>query len=440
MAEAISFDQIDTFRKNLATTPGSAALSKAVQNVGPIAASHAAYEQPGVKPTFSIEIDTGTVTNQKQSGRCWMFAELNTMRHFTNAKFGIKDLEFSQAYLAFYDRLEKANLFLEEIIASADQPTSDRLVAAYLAGPNGDGGYFDNAAALIEKYGIVPKSVMPETYNSSKTAELNSVLHLKLRKDAVELRTAAANGAGAAALQTAKTAQLSDIYRILAYAYGNPTESFDFEYRDTDKNYHIDRDLTPRTFYEKYVNWDLDDFVTITSTPAADKAYYQAYTLPTSDTVVGGRPVVFINVPRDVMQELAIASLKANETVWFGNDVLEDMDRDTGTLKGGLFDYSTLFDTDLEMTKADRFATRQAHVSHAMTLTGVDLVDGQPTKWKVENSWGDDRGHDGYFTADQQWFTDYVYECGIKKDLLPEQVKQALTKEPIVLPIWDPLA
>ena len=440
MAKAITPEQITAYRQQLLNIHGSSALSRAVQNVGPDAASRGPLEQAGVKPAFSLELDTGAVTNQKQSGRCWMFAELNTMRHFSSAKFGIKDMEFSQAYLAFYDRLEKSNLFLEEIIDSADKPLSDRAVADYLTQPNGDGGQYDNAPALIEKYGLVPKAAMPETYNSSKTAELNSVLNLKLRKSASELRAAFAAGASHDDLEAQKTKQLSAIYRILAYAYGNPPTTFDFEYRDTDKQYHRDAHLTPQAFYAKYGGWDLNTYVDIISSPAADKEYYQTYTLPDWDKVVGGRQVKLVNVPQDVFQSLIIAQLQAGETVWFGNDVLEDMDRDSGTLVGDLYDKSTLFDVDLEMTKADRFATRQAHVSHAMTFTGVDLVNDQPTKWKVENSWGKDRGHDGYFTADQRWFKAYVYEAAIRQDLLPQAVKDAMAKPAIVLPTWDPLA
>lgn len=439
MSKEVSFTDIDTFRKDLAKQPASGALARAVQNVGPKAASRDVLGKAAMDPVFSDEIDTGSVANQKKSGRCWLFAELNTMRHFSSAKFGIKDLEFSQAYNAFYDRLEKSNLFLEHVIATADKPLTDREVADLMAFPNGDGGQYDNAAGLIAKYGLVPKSVMPETFNSSQTNEINASLELKLRKDAAELRQARAAGASEDKLRAKKVKQLNTIYRMLAYAYGTPTQKFDFEYRDTDKQYHIDRGLTPKSFYAKYVGWDLDEYVTIASTNAPGKKYYQTYTLPSENTVIEGQPVKMVNVPHDVFTQLAVKQIQDGTTVWFGNDVLADSDRKSGTLEGGLFAEGDLFGVDLSMDKGDRFATRQAEVSHAMVLTGVDLVDGQPRKWKVENSWGKENGHDGYFVADAKWFDDYVYEVVIKKSLLPDDVLAALKKDAVALTDWDPL-
>ncbi len=440
MTKSISFEQIASYQRDLAQTPGSTALAKAVQNVGPLAASRAQLDTAALSPVFSDEVTTGSVTNQKQSGRCWLFSELNTMRHYAGEKLGIEDLEFSQAYLAFYDRLEKANLFLEHILETATKPLTDRTVAEYLASPDEDGGQFDNAAALIAKYGIVPKSVMPETFHSSRTAALNQTLQLKLRKDAIELRAAVADNASADDLQALKQTQLSTIYRILAYAYGEPTQTFDFEYRDKDKQYHLDRDLTPKSFYDKYVGWDLDEYVTLVSTPEAGKDYYQPYHLPSQDTVVGGRPLTFVNVPREDLEKAAIAQIQSGETVWFGNDVGQNSERKSGTLQGNLYDLSSLFGTDLTLDKANRFATHEAEVTHAMVLTGVNLVDGQPTKWKVENSWGKENGHDGYFVADQQWFEDYAYEVVVKKSLLTPEITAALEKEAITLPAWGQFA
>jgi bleomycin hydrolase len=440
MSKAVSFDQIQQFKQDLDNTPASAALARAVQNVGIYAASHGQFEDTDVPAVFSDEIETGKVTNQKRSGRCWLFSTLNTMRHDTAKRFGMKELEFSEAYLAFYDRLEKSNLFLEQIIATRTKPLTDREVAQLLAYPNGDGGWFDNAAALAAKYGIVPKSAQPETFSSSQTNELNATLTLKLRKDASELRAANDAGASEDDLRAKKQEQLSTIYRILAYAYGEPVQQFDFEYRDKDKQFHADRNITPKEFYAKYVGWDLDEYVTIASTPEAGKAYYQNYTMPAQSTVVDGRPTQLLNVPHDVFVQLAIKQIQGGDTVWFGNDVLADMDRKSGTLHGGLFNFSELFNVDFSFDKGNRFSTGEAEVSHAMTLTGVNLVDGQPTQWKVENSWGSENGRDGYFVADKQWFDDYVYEVIIKKSLLDDKTRAALATEPVVLPAWDSLA
>lgn len=439
MAKAISSEQIDAYRQALTQVPGSAALSKAVQNVGPYAASHASFEQDGVKPAFSNEISTKAVTNQKKSGRCWLFASLNIMRHATSEKYNIEDIEFSESYLAFYDRLEKANLFLENILATAAKPLDDRAVALFLSSPNGDGGYWESAAALVAKYGAVPKAIMPETFNSSNTAEINSVLNTKLRKDAGQLRAAFAKGNNEAQLAALKKKQLATIYRMLSYAYGTPPQTFTFEYRDRNGEFHRDANLTPKGFYDKYIGWQLDDYVDIVTTSAPGKQFYEVYSMPEESPVVGGQQIQMLNVPQNVLEELAIAQIKRGETVWFGNDVLQDMDRKSGTLQGGLYDLSSLFATDMTMDQGSRFATLQADLSHAMVFTGVDLVDGQARKWKVENSWGKANGHDGYFTADDKWFKNYVYDVIIKKDLLTPAIKTTLTKEPIPLKPWDPL-
>lgn len=439
MDKSISLAQINQCRLDLANTPGSAALAKATANVGPYAASHGQFEDTTQPAAFSDEIETGAVTNQKRSGRCWLFSDLNTMRHFTSEKFGIEDLEFSQNYLSFFDRLEKANLFLEHVISTAREPLTNRTLSIYLEGPDNDGGYYENAVALVQKYGVVPKSVMPETVSSENTTEVSATLNLKLRRSAVQLRQQAADGAGDEALRDSKDAILSDIYRILAYSFGNPPTTFDFEYRDKDKKFHADRNLTPMSFFNKYIGWNLDDYVTILSTPEQGKEYYKSYGLPALDSVVGGRAIKMVNVPQDVLEQLAVKQIQSGETVWFGNDVLADMDRTTGTLHGGLFDLNGLFDADFKLDKGNRFATGQAMVSHAMTLTGVDLVDGKPSKWKVENSWGSDRGRKGYFTADAAWFKDYVYQVVIKKSLLPQDILDAYAQDAIDLPAWDSL-
>ena len=433
----ITFDQIKDFQAQLAKQPAAGATARAVQNVGPQAASREPIDGEDMKPVFSLDLDTGTVANQKKSGRCWLFATLNTVRHGIADEFGIKDFEFSQNYNAFFDRLEKANLFYENILATADKPLDDREVADYLSGPDQDGGHYDQAEALIEKYGLVPKSIMPETYNSEKTVELNSVLNEKLRKDAKVLRELKQANAGDDAIAAKKREFLSVVYRILAYTFGNPPTQFDFEYRDDKKQYHRDTNLTPQSFFKKYVKWHFDDYVVVASDPEPNKKYHQLYTIASANTVVGGHPLTILNLPPDQLKKLALTQLQAGEAVWFGNDVLADMDRKSGTLKGGLYNYSDLFDLDLHFDKTDRIVTTEAEMSHAMTLTGADVVDGEVTKWKVENSWGKDNGHDGYFVADASWFDQYVYEVVVRKDLLDPDDQAALKATPINVPVWD---
>ncbi|QEA52937.1 aminopeptidase C [Loigolactobacillus coryniformis] len=435
MSQAITPAAQAKFKKALTTQPQAKVVQRAVMNTGINAASEDITVQTQLDRTFSLELPTGKVSNQKHSGRCWLFSTLNTLRHEVAVKYNLKDFEFSQNYLSFWDRFEKANAFYENIIATADQAADSRIVTWLLDSPNGDGGQWDNAAALIKKYGVVPQSVMPETQASENTTEFNQVLSLRLRKDAVKLRALVAAGADVAA---AKTKMLTVIYRMCAYAFGTPVEHFDFSYRDDDKKYHRDADLTPQSFAAKYLSRDLDDYVTVINSP--DKPFNQLYTLPIEDNVVGGQHVTFLNVDLATFKALTIAQLQAGETIWFGNDVLQQMSRSKGLLDSHLFNYDQLFATDLELSKKERLQYREAVVSHAMTLTGVDLVDNQPTKWKVENSWGEKVGADGYFVMSDQWFDDYVYHVVIKRNLLSSELQQVLQSKPTELAPWDSMA
>jgi len=435
MSQAITPAAQAKFKKTLAAQPQAKVVQRAVMNTGINAASEDITVQTQLDRTFSLELPTGKVSNQKHSGRCWLFSTLNTLRHEVAVKYNLKDFEFSQNYLSFWDRFEKANAFYENIIATADQAADSRIVTWLLDSPNGDGGQWDNAAALIKKYGVVPKSVMPETQASENTTEFNQVLNLRLRKDAVKLRQLVAAGADVAA---AKTEMLTVIYRMCAYAFGTPVEHFDFSYRDDANKYHRDTGLTPQSFAAKYLSRDLDDYVTVINSP--DKPFNQLYTLPIEDNVVGGQHVTFLNVDLATFKALTIAQLQAGETIWFGNDVLQQMSRPDGLLDSRLFNYDALFATDLQLSKKERLQYRDAVVSHAMTLTGVDLVDGEPTKWKVENSWGEKVGADGYFVMSDQWFDDYVYHVVIKRDLLSPELQQVLQSKPTELAPWDSMA
>ncbi|WP_056951820.1 aminopeptidase C [Lacticaseibacillus nasuensis] len=442
MAKAISAEDLATFQKDLAETPASSVIQKAVMNNGVLAASENTDSKIAMDQTFSIDLSTGAVANQKQSGRCWMFAALNTMRHQIQAQFKLKDFELSQNYTFFWDKFEKSNYFYENVIATADADIDSRKVAWLMANPQGDGGQWDMLTALIDKYGIVPKSVMPETYSSSKSSELNSVLNLKLRKDAVTLRGAVANGESADAIQAKKEQMLSEIYRILSYTLGNPPTKFDFEYRDDDKEYHIDRDLTPQTFFKKYIGWDTDSFQSIINGPTADKPFNHLYTVEMLGNVVGGRQVRHLNLDIDTFKQLAIKQLENGETVWFGSDVGQSSDRQLGIMDTAIYDKDALFNTDFTMTKADRLDYGESLMTHAMVLTGVDIVDGKPTKWKVENSWGDKVGEKGYFVASDSWFDEFVYQVVINKRYLPSDLQAVIKNEydkPTVLKPWDPM-
>ena len=440
MDKVINEEDIKKYHKKLVNLPHYKSLENSVINNGIKKSIESQKVIPDTYPVYSNSMDGGKVTNQKKSGRCWDFATMNTMRFEISKKLNMsKDFELSQNYISFWDRLEKANFFYECILKTADRSLDDRELSYYLQLPDDDGGQWDNAAALIEKYGVVPKYVMPETYNSSNTNEFTNLIHNKLHRDASILRKAIKDKMDDKAIDDIKDEMMSENYRICVMAFGKPVDKFDFEYLDNDKKYHVDRNLTPKEFYNKYVGWNLNDYICLTYDSQSSKKYNQLYTLPGENTVVGGHPMTLLNVDHEQFKDAAIKQLQNGEPVWFGNDVLADSDRQKGYLMYDLYKREEFFDIDLSMTQGERFDYQQAQMSHAMTLLGVDIVDDKPTKWKVENSWGDKVGDKGYFMADDGWFNNYVYQVIVKKDYLNSSAKEALTKKPIELPIWDVL-
>ncbi len=415
------------------------ALQRSVVKNGITASAENVSAKVNNVPVFSVDVTTGKVSNQKQSGRCWMFAALNTFRHKLLNDFNLKEFELSQNHTFFWDKYEKANYFYENILATANEPLTSRKVAFLLQTPQQDGGQWDMIVSIFQKYGVVPKTVMPESSNSSNSRDLNNYLNKKLRKDAVALRQLAAEGKTAEDIQTAKEAMLEDIYRFLATSLGTPPETFDFEYRDEDKNYHIDRNLTPQSFYEKYVGVDLDDYVSIINAPTADKPYNQSYTVEMLGNVVGGKEVKYLNVDMPTFKKLAIAQLEQGESVWFGCDVGQSSTRDTGIMALDAYDINDLFDIDFTMTKAERLDFGESLMTHAMVLTGVDLIDGESTKWKVENSWGEKVGTNGFFVMSDAWMDEYTYQIVVRKEFLTAEQLAAFEAEPTVLAPWDPM-
>ena len=437
LTKGISFDDLKGFEQDLTQTPASDVIARAVQQNGIDTTSKNHAAKKDLNRVFSVEVKTNSVTYQKQSGRCWLFSTLNTLRHDFEQKYKVKDFQFSQNYNSFYDRLEKANKMLEWAIALGNCPADDRQYLAMLEWGDSDGGQWANGPALINKYGVVPQSVMPETYNSDATKEISQVLNLKLRKEVTNIRQLLADGADEEKLRAHKKEAMSDVYKILVYAFGQPPKSFDFEYRDDDNNYHIDRDLTPQSFFQNYVAVDFDDYVVLADVP--DHEYDKNYGMPSQDYVFEGKKIEIANVGLKAMKEAVIASLKDGQTVWFGCDVSQDMDRKDGILDTNYFKKSDLFSVDLALSKADRLATRDGEVTHAMTMTGVDLIDDKPVKWKVENSWGDKFGDKGYFIMSDDWFDTYLYEVVINKKYVDDQSLK-ITKQPVenVAP-WDSL-
>ena len=428
---------VEKLKKEFHSRKDAEIIARAIQKNGIKAASEDPTASERLHRAFSYEIKTGKPTNQRHSGRCWSFAALNTLRHKFATKYKFKDFELSQNYLFFWDRIERANMFFQKIIATADKPLHDRTVDFYLSFALNDGGQWANAASIIEKYGVVPEYVMPDTHNTKDTSDVAEVFDSLMRKDAIELRAMVQTNASATELQEAQERMMGDVYKIAAYSFGEPPAKFDLEYRDDDKKFHQVLGLTPLKFYHEYIDTNLSDYVVVTNAP--DHEMDRSYLMPAQDSVVDGLPIKFVNVPFAELQEGAIKQLQAGETVWVGNDVLQQMDRKRGLMDAKLYHREELLDVDFVMDKKHRLETKQAVVSHAMTLTGFDMVNDQPTRWKIENSWGKDNGDNGYFVMTQDWFEEYTYEAVINKKYLSDRVKKVAASEPVTLPAWDSL-
>ena len=389
---------------------------------------------------FSLDLTKDDVSNQKASGRCWMFAALNTFRHKLISEFKLEKFELSQAHTFFWDKYEKSNWFLEQIIATAGQELDSRKVKFLLDVPQQDGGQWDMVVSLFEKYGVVPKSVYPESISSSNSRELNQYLNKILRQDAQILREIIIGGASEASVQDKKEELLQEIFNFLAINLGLPPEKFDFAYRDKDNAYKSEKNISPQFFYEKYIGLKLSDYISIINAPTTDKPYGKSYTVEMLGNVVGSRSVRYINLDMERFKELAVTQMQAGETVWFGSDVGQVSDRQKGILGTNVYDFTNSMDIELNQDKAGRLDYSESLMTHAMVLAGVDLDEnGKALKWKVENSWGDKVGDKGYFVASDTWMDEYTYQIVVRKEFLTKEELAAYETEPIILEPWDPM-
>ncbi|CYU51141.1 aminopeptidase C [Streptococcus suis] len=436
----LDFDFTERLYANYLANPSLQATENAVSHNGLLKSLETRQSAIDNDYVFSIDLTKDAVSNQKASGRCWMFAALNTFRHKLISDFKLENFELSQAHTFFWDKYEKSNWFLEQIIATADQEIGSRKVKFLLDTPQQDGGQWDMVVALFEKYGVVPKSVYPESISSSASRELNQYLNKLLRQDAQILRDLLAKGASPEEIQTQKENLLQEIFNFLAVNLGLPPRSFDFAYRDKDNVYHRDTNVTPQAFYEKYVGLKLSDYVSIINAPTTDKPYNKSYTVELLGNVVGAPAVRYLNVEMNRFKELAIAQLKAGESVWFGSDVGQSSNRQTGIMATNTYDFSSGLGIHFYQDKAGRLDYSESLMTHAMVLTGVDLDDNeQPLKWKVENSWGDKVGDKGYFVASDSWMDEYTYQIVVRKEFLTQEELAAYQAQPQVLAPWDPM-
>ncbi|KAI5268624.1 bleomycin hydrolase [Manis pentadactyla] len=387
------------------------------------------------------------VTNQKSSGRCWIFSCLNVMRLPFMRKLNIEEFEFSQSYLFFWDKVERCYFFLNAYVDTAQkkEPEDGRLVQYLLTNPANDGGQWDMLVNIIEKYGVIPKKCFPESYTTEATRRMNDILNHKMREFCIRLRNLVHSGATRGEISAAQETMMEEIFRVVSVCMGNPPETFTWEYRDKDKNYQKIGPITPLEFYREHVKplFNVEDKICLVNDPRPQHKYNKLYTVEYLGNMVGGRKTLYNNQPIDFLKKMVAASIKDGEAVWFGSDVGKYFSDKLGLSDMNLYDHELVFGVSLKnMNKAERLTFGESLMTHAMTFTAVsekDDQDGAYVKWRVENSWGEDHCHKGYLCMTDDWFSEYVYEVVVDKKHVPEEVLTVLEQEPIVLPAWDPM-
>ncbi len=414
-------------------------IRNSILNVGldEVALNH--QSKSDMQHTFSLELKTGKITAQNKSGRCWLFAGLNTMRFKIMKELNLKNFELSQTYQMFFDKIEKANYFLENILETLDEKTDSRIIMWLLNAPLNDGGQWDMFTSIVEKYGVVPKAVMPESFHSSNSARMNQILTLKLRGYASTLRKDHQTGKTLEKLKNDKKKMILEFYRLLTMFLGIPPKKITFEFTDKDKKFHRDLEITPKEFYAKYVNLNMKDYISIINAPTQDKPFNKTFTVQYLGNVEGGNNVKYLNVDIETFKKLALKQLKEGVPVWFGSDVGKKMQRKKGILAENIYDYENVLQSKFELDKAGRLDYGESLMTHAMVFTGVNLINNVPNRWKVENSWGEKNGEKGYFVMSDKWFEEYTYQVVINKKYLSEELKNAWKLEPIILKPWDPM-
>ncbi|MBN2279644.1 MAG: C1 family peptidase [Candidatus Marinimicrobia bacterium] len=387
-----------------------------------------------IDKNFSYRIDVPGITDQENTGRCWLFTSLNVLRPKIVARYNLEDFEFSENYLFFWDQFEKANLFLENIIATRDKDINDEYVRFLLRSPIGDGGVWNMMPGIVGKYGFIPKEFMEETRHSANTGEFRRILSEKLRTQAMDLRAMKTDNLKK--LQDAKTEMLKDVYRILALTMGTPPEKFTWRIKEKESETFTVRTMTPQEFYQDAIDYDLGQYVMLMDDPS--RPYHKFYEIQWYRNLVEGINWKYINLPSDEIKKFAKKSILGDEPMYFSCDVGKHLDRDRGLVDVGLYDYESLFGVQFDMTKEERILSYQSGSSHGMALVGIDTTaDGEITKWLLENSWGADAGFKGFLIMTDDWFDEYMFRLVIKEEFLPENILKILQEKPEKLPPWD---
>ena len=436
----ISKQMLQQIEKQNAPTPSDRALRNALASNAIDALAKNQLNAGALDTYFNIETKKQSITNQKSSGRCWMFSGLNVLRaNFAKRTDSLK-VTFSQDYLFFYDQLEKANLMLQGAIDTGKKPIDDLRVQFFFHHPLNDGGTFCGVADLTEKYGLVPTEVQPETFSAENTSRMSRIIASKLREFGLELRKMVAEGKKTKDIQQRKTEMLSEVYHMLVITLGEPVKEFTYAFRDKNgKALTPAKKYTPQSFYQEVVGDKLNGtFIMVMNDPRRD--YYKTYEVEYDRHTYDGHNWKYLNLPMEEIEQLAIASLKDGRKLYSSYDVGKQLDRKRGYADTENFDYASLFGTTFNMNKAERIATFDSGSTHAMTLTAVDLdAQGQPLKWKVENSWGSDSGYQGCIIMTARWFREYMFRLVVDKQYVSEKLLKDYEQKPIMVMPEDPL-
>ena len=435
----ISPTQLEQIKRHYQGTAADKALRNAIGNNDLRKLALNQENRQAMDTHFSVRVDSKGITDQKSSGRCWLFTGLNVMRAKAIAKYDLPSLEFSQAYSFFWDQLEKANLFLQGILDTADRPLEDKTVEWLLQHPLSDGGTFTGVADIVGKYGLVPKEAMPETHSSENTSRMSGLIGLKLKEYALQLRDKVAQGIKKSALEQEKTEMLGTVYRMLVLNLGVPPTEFDYVRHDAKGNPVETEHHTPMSFLQKYGDPTLlADYVMLMNDPSRE--YYKTYEIDYDRHRYDGKNWLYVNLPIEEIKQMAIASLKDSTMMYFSCDVGKSLDSERGLLDVNNYDYESLMGVSFGMDKKQRIQTFASGSSHAMTLMAVDLDEAvKPRKWMVENSWGAGSGYKGHLIMTDEWFDEYMFRLVVESKYATDRVKQLLKQKPILLPAWDPM-
>ena len=431
-------ETIKSIRASFKNTPTNTALLNAITHNDIKKLAETRSNDGAINHFFSNKVKVSGITNQKSSGRCWLYTGLNTIRPIVQEKYNIANFEFSQTYNFFWDQFEKSNLFLEVAIATAHKPLDDREVEWLFKNVIGDGGQWTTFADNVMKYGLVPTSAMPDTYQSEKTAMMSKLLRRKLREDGLKIRAITLSKMSEEAKVNAKNEMLVDIYRILVLSMGEPPVDFTWQYKDKDGNISEAKSYTPKEYYNELVGVDLNDYVMFMNDPV--KEYNKLYEVQYDRNLVEGGNWKYINLTNDKIKEFAKRSILGNEGMYFSCDVGKQLNSKKGILDVNNYNYNDLMGVDFGMDKKQRIQTFESGSSHGMALVGVNVLpDGTIDKWLLENSWGADKGNKGYLTMTDAWFDEYMFRLVIHKKYIDKDVLKIMKQKPTMLPPWDPM-